>query len=166
MKPILYIMCGIPGCGKSTFAQEFLQKLSSSGVDKRICVSRDAIRFSMLKDSEDYFTHENEVFDSFVHTIATQLQDGVSVIADATHIDMSSRKKLTYAVDKIFSDYDIVYITFDTPLETCLARNALRLGRACVPEAIIRHMYDKFRLPRDDEDSRRIGTINVKGDVI
>lgn len=166
MKPILYIMCGAPGCGKSTFAQEFLQKLSQSGLDKRICISRDAIRFSILKDDEEYFSREKEVFNTFTNTIATQLKDGVSVIADATHIDMYSRKKLTYAVDQIYADYDIVYITFDTPLETCLKRNDLRIGRMCVPEEIVRHMYNKFRAPRDDEDSRRIGTISVKGDVV
>ena len=166
MKPILYIICGPPACGKSTFAQEFLQKLSNEGIDKRICISRDAIRFSLLKDGEDYFAHEKEVFSIFVNTIVTQLKDGVSVIADATHIDMYSRKKLTYAVDQIYTDYDIVYITFDTPLETCLKRNASRIGRMCVPEETIRHMYDKFRPPRNDEDSRRIGTIYVEGNII
>ena len=166
MKPILYIMCGPPGCGKSTFANEFMQKLSIEGIDKRICISRDAIRFSMLKEGEDYFSHEKEVFQLFVHTITSQLQDGVCVIADATHLDMYSRKKLTYAIDQTISDYDIVYIVFDTPLETCIERNALRFGRMRVPEEIIRNMHDKFRHPRDDEDSRRIGTIYIEGNVI
>lgn len=166
MKPILYIMCGPPGCGKSTFANEFMQKLSNEGIDRRICISRDAIRFSMLKEGEDYFAHEKEVFSTFVHTIATQLQDGVCVIADATHIDMASRKKLTYAIDQTISEYDIVYIVFETPLDVCLKRNEMRLGRMCVPEDTIRNMYNKFRIPRDDEDSRMIGMIRVEGNVI
>jgi len=166
MKPILYILCGPSGSGKSTFANEFLQKLSLEGIDKRICVSRDAIRLSMLKDDEDYFSHEDEVFATFVNTIATQLQDGACVIADATHLNMSSRRKLTYAIDKTFSDYEIVYVTFEVPVEVCLSRNALRFGRACVPDDTIREMHKAFRIPRNDEDSRMIGIIKVEGNVI
>lgn len=166
MKPILYIMCGPPGCGKSTFANEFLQKLSNYGLDKRICVSRDAIRFSLLKDGEDYFAHEDEVFSTFIHAITSQLKDGVCVIADATHLNMGSRKKLTYAIDQEISDYDIVYIVFDVPLDVCLKRNSLRLGRQCVPDETLKEMYGYFRVPREDEDSRMIGMITVKGDTI
>ena len=158
MKPILYIMCGPPGCGKSTFANEFLPK--------RAYVSRDAIRFDMVKEDEEYFSHENEVFSTFVNTITDQLQNGMSVIADATHIDMSSRKKLTYAIDKSFTDYNIVYVTFNTPIEICLERNNMREGRMCVPEDVIRSMYNKFRIPRNDEDPRMIGIIKVEGDIV
>lgn len=166
MKPILYILCGPPGCGKSTFANEFLQKLETGGVDKRICISRDAIRYSMIKDDEEYFSREKEVFDTFVNAIATQLQDGVCTIADATHLDMYSRKKLTYAIDQIYSNYEIVYVTFETPLEVCKVRNEKRLGRACVPVEILQSMYNKFRIPRNDEDPRMIGIIKVEGDVV
>lgn len=166
MKPILYIMCGPAGCGKSTFANEFMQKLSATGIDKRICISRDAIRFSLLKDGEDYFAHEDEVFANFIHAITSQLKDGVCVIADATHLNMGSRKKLTYAIDQEISDYDIVYIVFDTPLDVCLKRNSFRLGRQCVPDETIKEMHKYFRIPREDEDPRMIGMITVKGDTI
>lgn len=158
MKPILYIMCGVPGSGKTTFANEFLQK--------HTYVSRDAIRFIMLKEGEDYFSHEKEVFSTFANTIAGKLQNGENVVADATHIDMTSRKKLTYAIDQIFSDYNIVYIVFDVSLETCLKHNAMREGQTCVPEDVINKMYNKFRCPRNDEDMRRIGTIRIEGNVI
>ena len=51
----VWILCGIPGSGKSTWIRK--QIAENGGVH----CSRDEIRFSLLKDGEDYFAHENEV---------------------------------------------------------------------------------------------------------
>ena len=157
--PILYILCGVPGSGKSTWANTFNYN------DTRY-VSRDEIRFNLVKNEEEYFSHEKEVFNKFVGTITQTLVDGFSVIADATHLNMASRRKLTYNIDKTFSDYKIVYVIFETDLDTCLTRNAARAGRANVPEDVIKSMYNSFRAPRPDEDKRMIGTITIKGNII
>ena len=47
----LIMMCGIPGSGKSTWIQNCKGFIGNDVV----VVSRDAIRFSMLKEGEDYF---------------------------------------------------------------------------------------------------------------
>ena len=158
MKPILYILCGPSGCGKSTWAYKFMY----DNVDKDIrYVSRDEIRFSMLKDDEDYFAHEKEVFQKFVSTIAQTLIDGFDVIADATHLDVFSRRKLIYNVDQIYTDYEIIYVAFNTSVEKCLQHNNERTGRQHVPDDTIRAMCDKYRAPRMDEDKRLIDIIEV-----
>lgn len=46
-------MSGAPGSGKSTWCR-------NHGVSK-YRVSRDEIRFSVLKDGEDYFSHEKKL---------------------------------------------------------------------------------------------------------
>ena len=51
-KPILYIMCGIPGCGKSWYATHNMVK------DNVAYISRDSIRFNMLNAEDDYFSKE------------------------------------------------------------------------------------------------------------
>lgn len=158
-KPILYMLIGIPGSGKSTWVDTFCR-------DAFRYVSRDEIRFNLVKEDEDYFSHEKEVFNKFAGTITQTLVDGFDVFADATHINMASRRKLTCAIDKNFTDYNIVYVIFDTKLDTCIARNNGRTGRSCVPEDTIRSMYNSFRLPREDEDNRAIGSIIVKGDIV
>ena len=79
---------------------------------------------------------------------------------------MASRRKLTYAIDQIITNYKIVYVIFETALETCLDRNAKRTGRQNVPEDVIKSMYNNFRAPRNDEDRRMIGMITVKGDIV
>ena len=51
-EPILYISCGIPGSGKSTFLKKHF------GPDELI-VSRDDIRFQVLGEAEEYFSLDN-----------------------------------------------------------------------------------------------------------
>lgn len=144
----LYILCGPSGSGKSTWARNFIQ-------EHEICyISRDDVRLSIIKDDEDYFSHEKEVFKKFVQGIAVTLQEGKSIIADATHLNMFSRCKLMQALDMYTRDYDIVFVVFNTDVETCIERNKERTGRRNVPENVIRNMCRDFRHPTMDEDDR------------
>ena len=148
MKPILYILCGPSGCGKSTWAAEFMEH------DDIHYVSRDNIRLEFLKEGEDYFSHEKAVFRRFSQTITQLLQKDCDVIADATHLNEFSRRKLTQAIDMNFQDYNIVYVVFHVDADTCVARNENRSGRRYVPENVIRNMCRDFRAPTKDEDER------------
>ena len=154
--PKLYILCGISGSGKSFWANYFMHTHN----DVRY-VSRDEIRFSLLKDDEDYFSHEKDVFSKFANTITQTLVDGFDCIADATHLNEVSRRKLTAYIDKFFTDYEIIYIVFRTPLKTCLMRNAEREGRAIVPSHIIRNMFNRLHEPTFVEDKRAVEIIKV-----
>ena len=155
--PILYILCGCAGCGKSTWAKKFFY--STMCVE---WISRDDIRFEMLKDGEDYFAHEEEVFSKFVKQIQSCLMNDYDVIADATHLNVKSRKKLLNAIgDNI--EYNIIYVYFNTPFEICCGRNEKREGRARVPDKIMQSMWNSMQKPAMTEDSRCIGLILMKG---
>lgn len=154
--PTLYILCGPSGSGKSTWARNFMQENSD------ICyISRDDIRLSFLKEGEDYFSHEKAVFRKFVAGVVMTLKEGRDIIADATHLNEFSRRKLTQAIDMQFTDYEIVYVVFDTDADTCVARNENRSGRRYVPENVIRNMCRDFRAPSLDEDERAKEIIEV-----
>ena len=153
--PILYILCGPSGSGKSTWA------LNDSRVKHCAYVSRDNIRLSIIKDDEDYFSHEKEVFKKFVETIAGQLMAGYDCVADATHINMFSRCKLMQALDMYTRDYKIICVVFDVDANTCIERNKAREGRRNVPDTVIRNMCRNFRTPTRDEDDRIIEIIEV-----
>ena len=156
----LYILCGPSGCGKSTWAAQFRKENPAVGY-----VSRDAIRFAMIKDDEDYFSHEKEVFKEFVKCIAAYLRaKNGKVIADATHLNEFSRRKLTQALDRYNLSYTIVYVAFNVDADTCVARNMNREGRANVPENIIRNMCRDYRTPSFEEDERVIDIIEVNND--
>ena len=146
--PILYILCGPSGSGKSTWATNFIK-------NKRIAyISRDNIRLSIVKEEEDYFSHEKEVFKTFVKAIAHYIANGDDAIADATHLNMFSRCKLMQALDQYTHDYEIICVVFTTDVDTCVERNKAREGRRHVPENIIRNMCRDFRVPTMDEDER------------
>ena len=58
----LYVMVGIPGSGKSTFINTHCQS------DWKI-VSRDQVRFSIVREDEEYFSKEKKVFKTFIEEI-------------------------------------------------------------------------------------------------
>ena len=157
--PRLFIMCGLPASGKSTFAQQFIKNN-----DIRY-VSRDEIRFSMIKKDEEYFSHEKEVFKKFAGTIAQTLIDGFDVIADATHLNRISRNKLIRAIDQYTTEYTITYIVLETSLETCMERNALREGRARVPNSVMKSMAENWEDITNSEKTydRYEGTLYLSG---
>ena len=81
MKTKLIIFMGPSGSGKS-----YLAKHIQETHDDCIIVSRDAIRFALLKDGEDYFAHEDEVVRRYYDNINRAIGVHKYVIADATHL--------------------------------------------------------------------------------
>lgn len=60
-----------------------------------------------------------------------------------------------------FKDYEIVYVSFNVNVDTCIEHNTNREGRANVPETVIRNMCRDFRTPSIEEDERAKEIINV-----
>lgn len=156
--PTLYIMCGPSGSGKSTYVKNY------NWSNNIKYVSRDEIRFSLLKDNEDYFAHEKETFKKFFSLIVKSLRNNEDVIADATHLNIFSRKKLTDTIDKYFTDYTIIYVVMNTSLDEILRRNANREGRARVQASTLRSMYNNFNPPTFNEDKRIIDIWEVRSE--
>ncbi len=154
----LYVMIGVPGSGKSTYVDKML-KLKP---DLKI-VSRDAIRFSMLAENDEYFSKENDVFKEFIYQIVKFLNEGYDVVADATHISFKSRAKLFNALKIDKEKTEVIGIVMRTPLVECIRRNENRKGtRTYVPISEIRSMSFSLEEPTLDEYNRifdRIYTI-------
>jgi len=159
-KGILYLSCGVPGSGKSTFLKEMKS-------EDEIIVSRDEIRFSLLKPGEDYFSHEHEVYARFLRNITNNIRLGHNVYADATHLTEKSRYTLLkHLYNRGCNPSEIDAIYFNVPLETCLERNEARLGTAAyVPPHQVRQMYSSFSPPMYYEGFYNIWEVNSEGDV-
>lgn len=144
----LYIMIGVPGSGKTYYATH-----EKSCDDKY--VSRDEIRFSLLRDREDYFSHEDEVIDIYYTTIADHLNAGHTVWADATCLNFKSRSwfisKLEKMVDFKGLDIEVVAVFMDTTYYECTSRNAMRGERTRVPDKAMYNMWLKLTPPAPDE---------------
>lgn len=148
----LYVLCGIPGCGKSTWVKNRMAENTSSTDSKWAYVSRDEVRFSMIKEEDDYFSKEKQVFEEFVNRICGNLSDAwtQNVIADATHLNKISRDKLINAIRRKRPNLPlhITMVYFDIPLEVCKFRNDKREGRAHVPDEVMNKMYTQLEFPK------------------
>lgn len=157
MSKTLWLMCGAPGSGKSYFAKNIL-----ANDDHWLYVSRDEIRFQIVKNDEEYFSHETEVYNCFVRNIQLLLditKQG-NVIADATHLNKSSRMKLLNRLN--LDGVNVIPVYFNTPEHICQERNKEREGRARVPSGILHKMYLSRSHPSSD-GYKYAGVLEVSG---
>lgn len=140
----LLVMCGVPGSGKSTWASKFVNE------NNAIVVSRDAIRFSLLEEGEDYFSHENEVTEKYYEELRNLLKSNKYeyVIADATHNTGRARTNMLREVMPSGGASEIIPVYFNIPMEVCKERNNLRKGLAKVPEDVIERMCHQRSKPK------------------
>ena len=134
-------MSGVPGSGKSTWIRDHMTPRAE-------WISRDNVRFAILSDKDDYFAHEDDVFDTFINYINQTLEkDNIhSIYIDATHLNKRARDKVLRRVRKD-NIAELNCVCFNIPLETCYARNNLREGRSRVPQTAIANMYHSYRIP-------------------
>ena len=157
----VFLTVGIPASGKSTFIRKQIKEKSGT------YVSRDEVRFSIITDEDDYFGKENLVFDTFAKKVQNTIDDESGpedVYVDATHISRGSRRKILNRLS--FGNVkELVWLYFNVPAETALARNASRTGRSLVPETAILSMAENITKPKPNERTR-VWTINEDGEVV
>ena len=143
----LYLMCGPAGSGKTTWVREH----ATPGISAHI--SRDRIRFSMVKENEYYFSKEDNVYAEFCGEIHDALHCPwvEEVYADATHLTKKAREKLIKNIRVPLETLDIIAVAVKPSVEQCLAQNAQRSGRELVPEKVIVNMFSSFEDPWDDD---------------
>lgn len=148
----LWLTSGVPASGKTTWVKQNLPNIPY--------VSRDEVRFSIIKDDEDYFAHEDEVFEVFIKKIQNFLDTSNKCVADATHLSEKSRNKLLNKLS--LEDTDIIILNFEVPIETLIKRNSQRSGRAYVPKSVIRRMFYQFQPATQNEKYKYKDIITIK----
>ena len=141
---LLRIMVGVPGSGKSTYAKNMRANTDS------VYISRDDIRFSMVKEDEPYFSKEDAVFAEFTKQISDALAQDQTVWADATHVNKNGRLKLLQSLSVEPDAIEIIFM--NTSLEQCIAQNEKRAGtRSYVPVDVIKRMHKNLVFPSYQE---------------
>lgn len=133
----LFIMCGIPGSGKTYFCKNRIK-------GPHVYVSRDEIRFALLDENDEYFAKEPQVWKNFVAKIEAGLAKGEDVYADATHLTPASRSKLMNCIAEV-DEINAIY--FSLPFDLIKKQNAKRSGRAYVPEETLEVMAKSYQKP-------------------
>lgn len=147
MSQKLIVLQGIPGSGKSTAGKELA--LTNPLTHIRVC--RDDIRSQFGK----YWVPEREDLVSKIEKemIVHGLGAGYTVIIDATNLNPKTIKQWEELVvefnlwlanrEPVKPAVTIEYMKFDTPLEECLRRDALR-GADSRGEKVIKNFYYKY----------------------
>ena len=157
VKPIFTMLVGLPGSGKSTWAEK------NKDLVNEVIHSSDAIR-EELGDINDQSKNE-EVFNILHKRIKDDLKNGKDVIYDATNL---SRKRRINFLSNELRDIpcEKVCVLFATPIEICKKNNASRERR--VPEEVIEKMVRNFEVPCYQEgwDSIQIVWYDYKSERI
>ena len=154
----LWLMCGIPGSGKSTWAKHKVEQTGG------VWISRDAIRFSIIKDDEDYFSHEDEVLAKFFGDVQEQLNNPLveDIVVDASHLSPKARQA-TLGRLNLTNAVEVNCVMFDVPVAVAIERNDQREGRAKVPHSVIRRMDHQKIFPTAKEKFTRIIRVDQDG---
>lgn len=135
---MLLILRGVPGCGKSTFAHQWLKE-----GERRARVNRDDIR--MQHFGKETGVDENMVTQIEHQQVDSLLKAGYSVVVDDTNI----RHAYINAFVKIAAKHGtpVAVKEFDVDLKTAIARNAVRasLGGRDVPVPVIEKMHKSLK---------------------
>lgn len=140
MKPILAVMIGISGSGKSTYANGLKTSLNAQ------LVETDAIRLELTGNAEDQ-TQNGKVFDIAKKRINDILSQGKNAIIDATSLSIRDRKDWIDIAKKNNAEVRAYFI--DTPVSVCKSQNNKRQRK--VPEWVIDKQAAKLYSPTKAE---------------
>lgn len=137
-RPILILLCGIPGSGKTTYAEKMKNSYTYH-------LSSDAIRKELYGD-ENIQGNSSDVFALMQDRAIVLLNNGFDVIYDATNITRKDRASIITKCPKVAQvECHIIW----APIETCIERDAAR--KRTVGKEVINRMLKRFQAPYYDE---------------
>lgn len=141
---MLYVMIGIPGAGKTTYA----------GTLQAVRVSTDEIRKEMF-GKELTLRGRRKVRQEMIRRVKMYLKRGEDVVIDC----MNPTRKLRAALLKEFSgEHFISAVYINTPLKNAICNNFKRKRHVPIPGIIFYHLL--LQPPGADEGFDEIRVIN------
>ena len=135
-KPVMFMMVGIPASGKTLIAHNYIFVDDGEETIKPVVISSDDLRKELFGD-ENVQNKNDELFNELHKRIKNYLNNGVSVIYDATNIN--KKKRIAFLKELKNIDCYKVCICVMTPYDLCLKNNKER--ERSIPEEVIKRMY-------------------------
>lgn len=153
-RPKMYMLCGVPGSGKSTFVKSVLE----NNKNVHIASTDNLIEMAALVVRKSY----NEVFQDTIkdatktmyRLISLAIAEDQDIIWDQTNLDHKSRmKKLIMIPDH----YEKIAVYFPVPddLHERLIQRELSGGKS-IPDVVLQNMIKSFEVPGEFEGFDRI----------
>lgn len=152
-----YMLMGLPGAGKSWYADALARDIEVQGGDPVIHAS-DAIREELFHDVSSQ--QDNDlVFQELHARVKRDLKEGKDVIYDATNLSYKRRKSFLETLNSLhLEDLKTTCILVYKPYDQCLEVNASR--DRIVPEPVIASMRKRFDPPLKSEGWDRIDVVH------
>jgi predicted kinase len=147
-RPSLILLVGIPGSCKTTYAEKYIEENHNT-----VHISSDRIR-AELWGNEATQGDSNEVFSLMQSRAIDALNNGQSVVYDATNVTRKDRSYIIAICPK-FAKIECHIIW--APIETCIERDAAR--ERTVGKEVIDRMLKRFQAPYYDEGIHEIKII-------
>lgn len=154
--PKFIMLIGLPGSGKSTWAEKYMTENSNT-----VIISSDEMRKELFNDESSQEDNNRVFYEMEVRTL-NHLNNGVNVIYDATNVVRKRRKTF---LDKlptwVIKEAHVIW----APLEVCIERDSSR--DRTVGKAVIWRMVKSYQPPFFDEGFNRIYyNINSDFDIL
>ena len=149
--PKLYVLVGVPGSGKSTWArdQDWISGIEYVSTDHHV----EAYATSVGKTYSEVF---NDYMPTAVELMAAEVvaarEAGRDIIWDQTSTTVKSRARKF----NMLPDYYAIAVVFESPSRLELKRRlASRPGKE-IPDAVLEGMLASFEMPTEDEGFKEI----------
>lgn len=136
----MYLMTGVSGSGKTTFAKEFAHKnnLRYLNIDNF---------YLATFGNENTHEHEFDVWMMFYRAIEIASRDNVDIIIDTNAPTISNRDEIYNWFGQMFAENYIIFI--DAPADLCFRNNSNR--ERVIPEDEMIRMIGKYERPHKEE---------------
>src|SRR5574344_251315 len=138
-----YILSGVPGCGKSTWAKNFIKTHPNTKI-----IASDDIRYE-IGGAYQYFKEEQRVWNLFFSR-ANELaknNENIDVILDSTCLTNIKRKDYLRRING-FDHLVLVYFNVDR--DVCLKRNKMHIEGKVVKDEPMDNMLKSVEYPNKD----------------
>jgi predicted kinase len=146
IKPIAYILVGIPASGKSTWAekQEWIEECAYISTDHHI------EEYAKLVDKT-----YSEVFDDYMPTainlmaadVLDAVKDGMDIVWDQTSTTVKSRRRKF----KMLTGYHMIAVVFRIPDDNTISKRLLSRPGKNIPWDVVEKMKSQFVMPTEEE---------------
>lgn len=152
----LFILSGVPGSGKSTFAKKleyYYNKKSSQQTESPFnIVASDDLRVELTGDRQD-MSRDEDVWKLFYQRPIDYLykhHDRTITVLDATHISVQKRLEIA---ERYREDYDQIYI-IQFQVEKDMVLEVNRIRKYSIPEAALISYCDNLECLSEEELQR------------
>lgn len=134
----LFVLMGLPGAGKSTFAKILLNMKSDINY-----LSSDELR----KQFWEYKDNHKRIFNIMHEKTLEYLQNGGDVIYDSTNLERKYRIELYQKAKENIVPTRVIIVFIHNGLEKAIEQSKQRKNRTDVNEQLIRDMYRTVQVP-------------------